>query len=157
MLAGLLAGAAGLGGIAAAVTTAPYPVLAVAMGTAGFGMSMVMPAATAAVMEAAPPDRGGIASGVINAARQAGGVLGVALLGTLVRPGPPSRPASSWAWPCPRAPSCSAPCSPPPASTGTTTMAVSSASCSLGLGVHGLAVVPRVDLPAADQRPLPPG
>jgi len=32
----------------------------------------------------APPDRGGIASGVINAARQAGGVLGVALLGTLV-------------------------------------------------------------------------
>ena len=81
----MLAGAAGLGGIAAAVTTAPYPVLAVAMGTAGFGMSMVMPAATAAVMEAAPPDRGGIASGVINAARQAGGVLGVALLGTLVR------------------------------------------------------------------------
>ena len=84
MLAGLLAGAAGLGGIAAAATTAPYPVLAVAMGTAWFGMSMVMPAATAAVMEAAPPDRGGIASGVINAARQAGGVLGVALLGTLV-------------------------------------------------------------------------
>ena len=84
MLAGLLAGAAGLGGIAAAATTAPYPVLAVAMGTAGFGMSMVMPAATAAVMEAAPPDRSGIASGVINAARQAGGVLGVALLGTLV-------------------------------------------------------------------------
>ena len=40
-----------------------------------------MPAATAAVMEAAPPDRGGIASGVINAARQAGTVLGVALLG----------------------------------------------------------------------------
>ena len=40
-------------------------------------------AATAAVMEAAPPDRGGAASGVINAARQAGGVLGVALLGTL--------------------------------------------------------------------------
>ena len=75
MLAGLLAGAAGLGGIAAAATTAPYAVLAVAMGTAGFGMSMVMPAATAAVMEAAPPDRGGIASGVINAARQAGGVL----------------------------------------------------------------------------------
>ena len=84
MLAGLLTGAAGLAGIAAATTTAPYPLLAVAMGAAGFGMSMVMPAATAAVMEAAPPDRGGIASGVINAARQAGGVLGVALLGTLV-------------------------------------------------------------------------
>jgi DHA2 family methylenomycin A resistance protein-like MFS transporter len=35
-------------------------------------------------MEAAPPDRGGIASGVVNAARQAGSVLGVALLGSLV-------------------------------------------------------------------------
>jgi DHA2 family methylenomycin A resistance protein-like MFS transporter len=35
-------------------------------------------------MESAPADRGGIASGVINAARQAGGVLGVAILGSLV-------------------------------------------------------------------------
>jgi len=35
-------------------------------------------------MEAAPFDRGGIASGVVNAARQAGGVLGVAILGSLV-------------------------------------------------------------------------
>lgn len=34
--------------------------------------------------ESAPADRGGIASGVINAARQAGGVLGVAILGSLV-------------------------------------------------------------------------
>src|SRR5262249_60667557 len=55
-----------------------------AMGRAGFGRRMVRPAATATVREAAPPDRGGIASGVINAARQAGGVLGVALIGTLV-------------------------------------------------------------------------
>ena len=47
-------------------------------------MALTMPAATSAVMESAPPDRGGIASGVINAARQAGGVLGVAVLGSLV-------------------------------------------------------------------------
>jgi DHA2 family methylenomycin A resistance protein-like MFS transporter len=47
-------------------------------------MSLTMPAATAAVMEAAPPERGGLASGTINAARQVGGVIGVALLGTLV-------------------------------------------------------------------------
>jgi DHA2 family methylenomycin A resistance protein-like MFS transporter len=38
-------------------------------------------------MEAAPGDRGGIASGVVNAARQTGSVLGVALLGTLVTGG----------------------------------------------------------------------
>ena len=84
MLAGLLIGGAGLLGIAAAATSAPYVILAVTFGAAGFGMALTMPAATAAVMEAAPPDRGGIASGVVNAARQAGGVLGVALLGTLV-------------------------------------------------------------------------
>ena len=54
------------------------------MAAAGFGMALTMPAATASVIEAAPADRGGIASGVINAARQSGGVLGVALLGSMV-------------------------------------------------------------------------
>jgi DHA2 family methylenomycin A resistance protein-like MFS transporter len=43
-----------------------------------------MPAATAAIIEAAPAERAGIASGVLNASRQAGGAIGVALLGTLV-------------------------------------------------------------------------
>ena len=47
-------------------------------------MSLVMPAATAAVMEAAPSERGGLASGTLNAARQVGGAIGIALLGTLV-------------------------------------------------------------------------
>jgi DHA2 family methylenomycin A resistance protein-like MFS transporter len=84
MLAGLIIGGAGLLGLAAAGAGTPYLVLVAPMAAAGFGMALTMPAATAAVMEAAPPDRGGIASGVVNAARQAGGVLGVALLGTLV-------------------------------------------------------------------------
>ena len=43
-----------------------------------------MPAATAATIDAAPAERAGIASGVLNAARQAGGAIGVALLGTLL-------------------------------------------------------------------------
>jgi DHA2 family methylenomycin A resistance protein-like MFS transporter len=47
-------------------------------------MALTMPAATASVIEAAPADRSGIASGVVNAARQSGGVLGVALLGSMV-------------------------------------------------------------------------
>lgn len=62
-----------LGGCAASATAA-----------AGSGMALTMPAATSAVLESAPADRGGIASGVVNAARQAGGVLGVAVLGSLV-------------------------------------------------------------------------
>lgn len=43
-----------------------------------------MPAMTAAVMLAAPREFAGIASGVLSAARQVGGVLGVALLGTFI-------------------------------------------------------------------------
>jgi MFS transporter, DHA2 family, methylenomycin A resistance protein len=84
MLAGLLLGAAGLLAISAAGTGTPYLVFVLPMIAAGSGMALTMPAATASVMEAAPPDRGGIASGVVNAARQAGGVLGVAILGSLV-------------------------------------------------------------------------
>jgi MFS transporter, DHA2 family, methylenomycin A resistance protein len=84
MLAGLVLGGIGLLGIAVAGPHTDYALLVLPMAAAGFGMALTMPAATAAVMEAAPPDRAGIASGVVNAARQAGGVLGVALLGTLV-------------------------------------------------------------------------
>lgn len=54
----------------------------------GFGISFTMPAATAATIEAAPAHRTGVASGVLNAARQVGGAIGVALLGTLVAAGP---------------------------------------------------------------------
>jgi MFS transporter, DHA2 family, methylenomycin A resistance protein len=84
MLLGLLLGGAGLLGLAVAGPHTAYLLFAVPMIAAGSGMALTMPAATAAVMEAAPQDRGGIASGVINAARQAGGVLGVAVLGSLV-------------------------------------------------------------------------
>ncbi|MGA8372719.1 MAG: MFS transporter [Acidimicrobiales bacterium] len=84
MLIGLVIGGAGLLGVAPAGTQTPYAALVVPLAAAGFGMALTMPAATASVMEAAPGDRGGIASGVVNAARQTGSVLGVALLGTLV-------------------------------------------------------------------------
>ncbi len=85
MLAGLAAGTVGLVALgAAAGPQRPYWPVAAAMVAVGFGMAFTMPAATAAVMEAAPSERAGLASGTLNAARQAGGVIGVALLGTLV-------------------------------------------------------------------------
>jgi DHA2 family methylenomycin A resistance protein-like MFS transporter len=43
-----------------------------------------MPAMTSVVVGAAGPQHAGVASGVLNAARQAGGALGVALLGSLL-------------------------------------------------------------------------
>lgn len=51
------------------------------------GIALTMQAMTALAMEGAPVERIGLASGVQNAARQAGGALGVALLGTLLASG----------------------------------------------------------------------
>lgn len=53
----------------------------------GFGGGLILPPATAAVVSSAPAERAGIASAVVNASRQASGVLGVALLGALVAGG----------------------------------------------------------------------
>jgi DHA2 family methylenomycin A resistance protein-like MFS transporter len=85
MLAGLAAGTAGLAALEATVGPQRlYWPVAAAMVAVGFGMAFTMPAATAAVMESAPPGRGGLASGTLNAARQVGGLIGVGLLGTQV-------------------------------------------------------------------------
>jgi DHA2 family methylenomycin A resistance protein-like MFS transporter len=84
MLIGLCSGALGFGGLVLAGGSTPYIELVPALIAAGFGMALTMPAATAAVIESAPASRAGIASGVLNAARQCGGAVGVALLGTLV-------------------------------------------------------------------------
>jgi len=53
--------------------------------TVPFGtVALAMQAMTAPAMEGAPVERIGLASGIQNASRQAGGALGVALLGTLL-------------------------------------------------------------------------
>jgi MFS transporter, DHA2 family, methylenomycin A resistance protein len=84
MLWGLVCGAAGFAWLVMAGRETSYLVLVPGLVAAGFGMAFTMPAATAAVIEAAPASRAGIAAGVLNAARQCGGAIGVALLGTLV-------------------------------------------------------------------------
>ena len=84
MIIGLAAGGPGLAALLIVGPTTPYVLLAGLLVAIGFGMSFTMPAMTTAVTEAAPRDQAGIASGVLNAARQVGGALGVALLGSLV-------------------------------------------------------------------------
>lgn len=49
----------------------------------GAGMGLAMPAVSATGMAAVDRDRSGIASGVINANRQVGGALGIAVLGSI--------------------------------------------------------------------------
>ncbi|MFI6630080.1 MFS transporter [Nonomuraea fuscirosea] len=80
ILAGLALIAAGL--IGAALTGPPAPWLVVM----GFGLSFVLPALMAGIIGSAPPGTAGTAGGVLNAFRQVGATLGVAVMGVAGRP-----------------------------------------------------------------------
>jgi MFS transporter, DHA2 family, methylenomycin A resistance protein len=87
--------ATGVTGFAAMLFVGPgssYGLILLPMIAAGLGTAFTMPAATAAAIEAAPKERAGAASGVLNAARQVGGVLGVAVLGGTIAKGQPFIP-----------------------------------------------------------------
>jgi MFS transporter, DHA2 family, methylenomycin A resistance protein len=82
MLAGLTLAAAGAVLLACAGTGSLTVLIA---GSVLLGLcSLAMPAMTAVAVGSAGPQYAGVASGVLNAARQAGGALGVALLGALL-------------------------------------------------------------------------
>ncbi|GAA0468675.1 MFS transporter [Streptomyces sp. NPDC046215] len=51
---------------------------------AGFGIGLVVPSMTNAMLGSVDPENAGIASGVLNASRQLGGLIGVAVMGLLV-------------------------------------------------------------------------
>ncbi|TQL90188.1 DHA2 family methylenomycin A resistance protein-like MFS transporter [Actinoallomurus bryophytorum] len=87
MAIGLVIGGAGLLGWLLAGPDTSYWTLVAPMTLSGFGTGLTMPAATSAIMEAAPAELGGAASAVFNAARQTGSAIGVALVGTLVAGG----------------------------------------------------------------------
>jgi DHA2 family methylenomycin A resistance protein-like MFS transporter len=67
----------------AAWPAAPYPVLAVALLLIGTGVSLTLPALVTVVVAAAPPGTAGTASGLLNAVRQTGATVGVAVMGAL--------------------------------------------------------------------------
>lgn len=87
MLVGLGIGSAGLLSLALAGLRTPYWLLLPSVTLAGFGIAFTMMPATAAVIETAGEGRGGVASGSLNAARQLGGMVGVALLGSFLAGG----------------------------------------------------------------------
>lgn len=84
MIIGQVMAAAGTAILALAGPHTAYLLLVPGLVLLGIGMAGTQPSMTAAVMLAAPREFAGIASGVLNAARQVGGVLGVALLGALI-------------------------------------------------------------------------
>lgn len=83
MLAGTLAGATGAAMLSFLGTDSAVRLLLVGSVVFGF-CSLAMPAMTAVAMNSVPSEQSGVASGVLNAGRQTGGALGVALLGSLL-------------------------------------------------------------------------
>ncbi|WP_228011257.1 MFS transporter [Nonomuraea phyllanthi] len=80
IVAGLALLAAGLTGVA--LTDA----LTLWLLVTGFGLSFVLPALMAGMVNSAPPGTAGTAGGVLNAFRQVGATLGVAVMGVVGRP-----------------------------------------------------------------------
>jgi DHA2 family methylenomycin A resistance protein-like MFS transporter len=83
MLVGYGAGAAGAAVLLTAGPSGPPHVVVAGAVMLGF-CSIAMPAMTSVVMSDVASHHSGLASGVLNTARQAGGALGAAVLGTLL-------------------------------------------------------------------------
>lgn len=62
----------------------PIWVVAVAFFVQGTGMAHVMPPAMEAILACVPRERAGVGSAVANTARQVGGAIGIAVLGSLI-------------------------------------------------------------------------
>jgi MFS transporter, DHA2 family, methylenomycin A resistance protein len=74
---------AALGMLALASTTDRY-LIAVLLIPVGVGLGFTIPSMTAMLLEALPASKAGLAAGVLNSGRQAGGTVAVAVLGRLV-------------------------------------------------------------------------
>ncbi len=80
---GMLIAAAALGGLALA-PGAPLPVLVALLVLLGAGVGLFTPANNSAIMASAPPNRRGVAAGLLNMTRSLGTSLGVAGTGTVL-------------------------------------------------------------------------
>lgn len=60
-----------------------YWIIVTGLALMGVSMGCVMPAITAGVLASSPAETSGVASGILNSARQVGGTLGVAVMGSL--------------------------------------------------------------------------
>ncbi len=81
--AGCLTGAAGLIALSLASPSTPFALTAVGYLLAGAGSGMLVPAITHLAMRDVPPGASGTASGVLNASRQIGTSVGLAVLGSI--------------------------------------------------------------------------
>jgi MFS transporter, DHA2 family, methylenomycin A resistance protein len=75
--------AASLAGLLVVGSRTAYPAITVQLVALGFGLGLLVPAMTSALLGSVHASRSGIASGTLNAARQTGSVIGIALFGSL--------------------------------------------------------------------------
>jgi MFS transporter, DHA2 family, methylenomycin A resistance protein len=85
--AGATSMAVGAAGLLGADDRTPYGALVAQLVVLGFGLGLVVPAMTAALLASVEPARSGIAAATLNTARQIGSVIGVALFGALIANG----------------------------------------------------------------------
>lgn len=82
--AGLLLLAAGLAVLAHLDVDSPYGMLAAGLVPLGAGLGLAMPPATTAITDALPPALQNVGSAVNDLARELGGALGIAILGSVL-------------------------------------------------------------------------
>ncbi|MFI6792975.1 MFS transporter [Nonomuraea sp. NPDC050383] len=84
IVAGQLVGTAGLAALTTVGAHTDVWAVAALMVPVGLGGALAVPALTAMLLDAVPPERAGTASAVLNTARQVGGALAVAIFGALL-------------------------------------------------------------------------
>ncbi|GAB1340103.1 MFS transporter [Streptomyces sp. E-15] len=87
VVAGLLTGAVGCGGLAAVDAGTPWWVTAVLMVPLGIGGALAMPALTSLMLDSVAAERAGTAAALLNTSRQTGGALSIAVFGALLAGG----------------------------------------------------------------------
>ena len=75
--------AAGLGGLLVIGPGTGFPVIVTQLVAVGFGLGVIVPVMTSALLGSVDPGHSGVASGTLNTARQTGSVIGVGLFGSL--------------------------------------------------------------------------
>src|SRR5581483_7847176 len=87
MVVGLLIAAVGYWLLHGLDTATPYIAMLPGLLVLPLGIGLAVPAMTTALLSSVPQSRSGIASGILNTVRQAGGAIGVALFGSLLAQG----------------------------------------------------------------------
>jgi EmrB/QacA subfamily drug resistance transporter len=84
MVVGMISATIGMWGLAQIGVDTSYNAIWPFLIVLGLGISLTMPSLSSMAMGAVDPRRSGIASGVVNSARQIGGAMGIAVLGSIV-------------------------------------------------------------------------